>query len=183
MKRMFGEASRPFYDSALMMPLEKPPENDSREFMISHFLDAGLKLKAELANEIMAVSENIPYYLQEMASEVFEEVVLNERDEATADDVSAATKTIIARNAELYELRLSSFSDAKRAIVMALANGPISIFDEQCRRKYALPTGSTLHTALPEIVDSGVVERSEVGYRLADPFFARYLLTPPAKVF
>lgn len=183
MKRMFGDATKPFYNSAISMPLGKPPVNESRDFIESRFREAGINISGDSADEIIGLSENIPYYLQEVASEVFEEVLSAGRDEVLSDDLSGAAEIIVARNAELYEVRLESFSDAKRSIVFALAQGPIATFDESCRRRYSLPVGSTLHTALPELVDAGIVERSADGYRLADPFFARYLRTSPAKVF
>ena len=34
-----------------------------------------------------------------------------------------------------------------------------------------------------KLVEGGVVERNAAGYRLADPFFARYLNSSPMKIF
>ena len=176
MKRMFGDATRPFYESALPMPLKKPPEDESREFLVSRFVHAGLTLPSAVAERILEVSENIPYYLQAIASLTFETVVGASRTEVTAADVDEAVEGFVGMNAELYEERLSGFSDAKRALVEALAREPVAKFDESYRARYGLPVTSTLHTALGELVDAGIVDKSGGVVRLADPLFARHIL-------
>lgn len=175
MKRMFGDATRPFYNSALPMPLRKPPEAESLEFLTSRFRDAGIALSAELAEEILSTSENIPYYLQAIASLTFERTTDGKRTEVLPDDVSAAVDDFLGINAELYDERLCGLSDAKRALIEALAREPVAKFDEGYRQRHRLPVTSTLHTALGELVDTGLVDRTPEQIRLADPLFAHYI--------
>ena len=183
MKRMFGEPSRPFYQSAFPMPLGKPPREESLEFLVSRFADAGQTLGAAEAELIVDASANIPYYLQEVASETFENLPQDGGRPVARDDVEQAVAGIVARNSELYEVRLAGFSSARKALVSALSFGPIAVFDEACRRKFSLPVTSTLHTALKELVEDGVVESSPAGYCLGDPFLGRYLQTSPFRLF
>lgn len=185
MKRMFGDAARPFYNSACPMPLEKPPEAESLEFILSRFRDAGLEIADAEARAILTESQNVPYHLQELASGVFEQVTQDGRTSVTAADVACAIDEIVARNAELYDVRIGSFSGARYALACALAAEPTAVFDEGYRRRHSLPVSSTLHTALRELVEAGIVEggRERRLYRLADPFLGRYLLQPAAKVF
>lgn len=185
MKRMFGDAARPFYNSACPMPLEKPPEAESLEFLLSRFRDAGLELADAEARTILLESQNVPYHLQELASGVFEQVTQGGRTSVTAADVQCAIDEIVARNAELYDVRIGTFSDTKYALACALASEPTAVFDEGYRRRHSLPVSSTIHAALRELVETGIVDegRARKLYRLADPFFGRYLLQPSAKVF
>ena len=175
MKRMFGDATRPFYNSALPMPLRKPPEAESLEFLTSRFRDAGIVLSAELAQKILSTSENIPYYLHAIASLTFERTTDGNRTEVQSSDVSAAIEDFVGINAELYDERLSGLSDAKRVLIEALAREPIAKFDEDYRQRHRLPVTSTLHTALGELVDAGLVDRTPEQIRLADPLFAHYI--------
>ena len=175
MKRMFGDATRPFYNSALPMPLRKPPEEESLEFLASRFRDAGIVLPAKLAQEILSTSENIPYYLQAIASLAFERTTDSQRTEVLPADVSAAIEDFVGINAELYDERLSGLSDAKRALIEALARESVAKFDEDYRQRHRLPVTSTLHTALGELVDAGLVDRTPEQIRLADPLFAHYI--------
>lgn len=183
MKRMFGDATRPFYNSALPMPLPKPPEDESVEFLISRFRDAGLVLSPENAQSILAASENIPYYLQAIASLTFECATDKNHAEVQSSDISAAIEAFIGINAELYDERLHGLSDTKRALLEALAREPVAKFDEAYRNRHRLPVTSTLHTALGELVDAGLVDRTPTEVRLADPLFARSICGNSATVF
>ena len=183
MKHMFGESTRPFYNSAFPMPLGKPPVDDSMEFLISRFGEAGIALPVSLADAIVSASENIPYYLQAIASLTFEEVESARRNEVAADDVASAIDSFVCANAELFDERLRGLSNAKRSLVDALAEEPVSGFDEQYRKRHGLPVSSTLHTALKELVDDGIVETSSGKYRLSDPMFALYIRRAPARTF
>lgn len=175
MKRMFGDSTRPFYNSAFSMPLGKPPADESVEFLVSRFGNAGIDLASAMADAIVSVSENIPYYLQAVASLTFEEVLSGGRREVAEADVASAVDTLVGSNAELYDERLRNLSAAKRSIVDALAKEPTSLFDERYRMSHSLPVSSTLHTALKELVDDGIVESENDVYRLSDPMFVRYI--------
>jgi len=185
MKRMFGDATRPFYNSASVMPLAKPPLDESREFLLTRFRDAGIELgDVHLAN-ILRISQNIPYYLQELASGIFERVFQDRRSGVNDDDVTAAVDDIVARNSELYDVRIGTFSTAKYRLVRALAEEPTGTFDEAYRTRHGLSVTSTVHTALKELVGAGVVtdDRESKAYLLSDPFLGYYLMQSPAKVF
>ena len=56
-------------------------------------------------------------------------------------------------------------------------------FDEAYRNRHRLPVTSTLHTALCELVDAGLVDRTPTVVRLADPLFARSIRGNSATVF
>ena len=183
MKRMFGDSTRPFYNSAFPMPLGKPPADESVEFLVSRFRDAGIALGAEEADAILAASDNIPYYLQAIASLTFERVASRNGGEVEGADVAAAVDEFVGMNAELYEERLRGLSDAKRALVDALAAEPVAVFGEAYRRRHALPVSSTLHTAMNELVDGGIVETEGRTYRIADPMLVRYVRQSSVRLF
>lgn len=185
MKRMFGDATRPFYNSACVLPLDKPPAEESSEFVVSRFRDAGMELDGVCAERLLKMSRNIPYYLQELASGVFEVLARSNRTSVAETDVEQSAADIVRRNAELYELRMSSFSSAQDLVVRALAAEPKGVFDEVYRARHALPVSSTVRAAVKELVEQGVVidDRAQGAYELADPFFGRYVLESPATVF
>ena len=178
---MFADAARPFYNSAMPLPLGKPPADESREFMTSRFRDAGIDLGASEREGVLCASENIPYYLQELASAVFE-AVLPEKV-VTVDHLERAIEDIVAKNAELYAERMAGLSETKRFILLALADEPTATFSDGYRAAHALPVPSTLHTALKELLEEGIVSTDESGHRIADPFFVRYIRTSPARAF
>ena len=181
MKRMFADASRPFYNSATPLPLGKPPVAESREFLFTRFRDAGIELGVQELDRILEVSENIPYYLQELASAVFE--VASPGQAVSATHLNQAIEDIVSKNSELYAERLAGLSESKRAIILALATEPTAVFSDGYRVTHALPVSSTLHTALKELQEDGIVNTEADGHRLADPFFRLYVRESPARVF
>ena len=183
LKRMFGDHARPFYKSALPMPLGKPPEAESIAFIVSRFREEGLEIPETDAAEIVRISENIPYYLQATASLAYERVTEAQRRRVETADIEAAADELVSLNAGLYEEQMRNFSDAKCAVVRALANEPTTAFDEGYRARHALPTYSTVHSALKDLIDDGTVESDDAGYRLGDPMLARYVRQSPARIF
>ena len=183
LKRMFGDHARPFYKSALPMPLGKPPEAESVAFVVTRFREEGLEISETDAAEVVRVSENIPYYLQATASLTYERVTESQRTRIEPADVAAAADELVGLNAGLYEEQMRNFSDAKCALVRALAEEPTTAFDEGYRGRHALPTYSTVHSALKDLIDDGTVESDDAGYRLGDPMLARYVRQSPARIF
>ena len=183
LKRMFGDHARPFYKSALPMPLGKPPETESVGFIVARFGEEGLEISEEIAAEIVKVSENIPYYLQAMSSLAYERVTESRRKAVEPADIVAAADELVGLNVGLYEEQMRNFSDAKCALVRALAEEPTSAFDEAYRQRHSLPTYSTVHSALTDLIDDGTVDSGDAGYRLGDPMLARYVRQSPARLF
>jgi AAA+ ATPase superfamily predicted ATPase len=181
LKRMFGEKSRPFYKSAATIKLGKPPEDQSRAFVAERFSSCGIGIDATDVSRIVEASENIPYYLQELSSQVFDKVVTAGRDWVESADVDAAVDNLLEENADWYFEQLKALPLSQRVLVRALAAEPVREFPAEYRERHSLGVSSTVHTALLRLVDAGIVESDESGYCIGDPFFARAILMPPGK--
>ena len=177
LKRMFGEKSRPFYKSAATMRLEKPPEDESLAFVRSRFASRAIGIDEAAARRIVAETENVPYYLQELSSQVFDSVVAAGRDWVEDADIDAGIAGLLAENTDYYVEKLSTLSGVQRLLVAALAAEPVREFTEDYRMRHSLGGSSTVHTALKALIEKGVVESESEAYFIGDPFFARYIRT------
>ncbi len=182
LKRMFSEHSRPFYNSARIMYLEKPPEDESRKFVTDRFSSAGVRIGAEEVDKVLSLSQNIPYFIQALSSEVFESVIARGGRSVRPDDILAAADSLTEMKREQYETVVGELSSAQRSLLSALAASPTNRFDEAYRRKYGIGPSSTVHGALEKLVDKGHVEKTAHGYFVGDPFFARYLTALPYEI-
>jgi len=180
MKRMFGAAARPFYQSAFNMKIGKPPVEESAAFVTSRFADAGMALASEALDRILAVSENIPYYVQAVSGQVFTIVAGRADAHVSVTDVEAAVGRLVDAGSDFYAEIMRNLPPSQNAVVMALAEEPSGRFDEEYRRRHALPGLSTVHSALKGLVDRGLVESDATGYAVGDPVFVRYLQTVTA---
>jgi len=182
LERMFSDRARPFYNSALAMPLAKPPEEESREFVRSRFADAGVHIADAEVAAVLRVSDNVPYYLQAISSFVFEAVSQTGYDAVGEADVERAADDLVAVNANYYSTLIRGLSDSQKVLVLALAQEPTQEFDEDYRLRYELPASSTVHSALKELIKDAIVDNEGGRYRVGDPLFVRYLLTSPGRV-
>ena len=182
LKRMFSEHSRPFCNSARIMHLEKPPEDESRKFVTDRFSSAGVRIGAEEVDKVLSLSQNIPYFIQALSSEVFESVIARGGRSVRPDDILAAADSLTEMKREQYETVVGELSSAQRSLLSALAASPTNRFDEAYRRKYGIGPSSTVHGALEKLVDKGHVEKTAHGYFVGDPFFARYLTALPYEI-
>ena len=176
LKRMFGEKSRPFYKSAATIKLGKPPEDQSRAFVAERFASCGIGVDAAEISRIVEVSANIPYYLQELSSQVFDRVVSAGRDWVEPADVDGAIDDLLAENADWYFEQLKGLPPSQRILARALAAEPVREFLAEYRERHSLGVSSTVHTALVRLIDAGIVESDISGYHIGDPFFARAIL-------
>ena len=183
LRRMFGDRERPFYKSATTMKLEKPPEDESADFVKRRFASRSIGIDDDLARRIVRESENIPYYLQQLSSLVFESVIGREGDWVESKDVDEAIGGLLDENADYYSERLSALSAMQRVLLSALSREPVRIFTADYRARHSLGGSSTVNTALKAIVEGGLVESTEKGYFVGDPFFARYVRALPYEAY
>ena len=182
LKRMFGSHSRPFYNSARILHLDKPSEDESRVFVKSRFASVGIKAPDAQVERILKMTRNIPYYLQALSSEAYEVALARGGKSISAADVAAATASLGEMRREQYEMIMDGLSVAQRHLLCALAEFPVRRFDDRYRRRYGLGQSSTVHGALEKLVNKGHVEKTDEGYSVGDPFFARYLTAKPYEV-
>ena len=182
LKRMFSEHSRPFYNSARILHLEKPPEDESRRFVADRFASAGIRFGQDEVDSVLKLSQNIPYFIQALSSEVFEAVIARADRRVHPEDVAAAADSLTEMKREQYETIAGGLSATQRSVLSALAASPTNRFDAEYRRRYGIGPSSTVHGALEKLVDKGHVEKTAQGYFVGDPFFARYLTAMPYEV-
>ena len=179
LRRMFGDHARPFYRSASVLKLDKPPEAESLAFVRDRFAARGVGIDEAVAGELVRKTENIPYYIQQLGYFAFDAVVADEKDRIEKRHLDQAVDALLANDADYFSERLGAFSPSQRSLIAALAAEPVAEFVESYRRRHGLGVSATVHAALRVIVEAGVVEREGETYSLGDPFFARYVRTRP----
>ena len=174
LKRMFASASRPFYRSAQTFSLSLPPENESREFLVRQFASVGMMIGDEASTRIVALSGNVPYYLQALGSWTFRMVSERGGKSVRLTDVEEAFEQMFASERELFENLFRALPESQRLVVRAIAREPVSSFTEDYRTRHFLPTLSTVGTAARRLTADSRIDVLDGKYRLLDPLFAHY---------
>jgi hypothetical protein len=175
LRRMFTDHARPFYKSALTIPLGKPPFEESVAFVRDRFASAGLAISPEAAHHLVERIDNIPYYVQQLGFETFRILDDSGRPLADSSDVDAAFARLAGFNRDQYEQQMLAFSSAQKALLVALAREPAARFDDTYRTRHALGASSTVNSAKKKLLEGGFVEQLDGQCALADPFFAEFL--------
>ena len=175
LRRMFTERNRPFYKSAIAMMLDKPPFEESVDFVVSRFASGGVALSREVAAQLVLKIDNIPYYIQQLGFEVFRLVDDDGRKEVLQDDVVRAYRLLSGFNRDQYEQQMLSFSTAQKKLLVALAQERAREFDDSYRIRYRLGASSTVNSTKKKLMENGFIEMSDGKYCVADPFFAEFL--------
>jgi histone H3/H4 len=178
LKRMFTDAARPFYQSALIIEMDKPPRAESIAFLRNRFGQTGIKTDEDSLEAIADASENIPYYLQALAYEVFELADAAGRKAIVADDVATALSKCVRRMSGVFETAVEDLSGNQRTLLAAFACEPASKFDAAYRARHSLPTYTSIMSALKVLESKGLVTSQRKERRIANPFFAAWLREP-----
>ena len=93
----------------------------------------------------------------------------------TKNDVDWAVQRLVMAEGDYFEEVLHGLSSAQRQVLEAIAFEPTGRFDEKYRLRHSLPGLSTVHSSLDELVERGVLEKTDGGYSFGDPLFVRYI--------
>lgn len=178
-KRMFTDSARPFYQSALVLEIGKPPRGESVAFLDRQFRQCGIQPELTALEAAIDASENIPYYLQALAYEAFEIVDAEGRDRLLASDISSALGRAAGRMRGAFETETESLTLNQRTVLSALAQEPTASFDTAYRRRHDLPVYTSVLSALKVLVAKGIVEKDGKTHHVASPFLAFWLREPP----
>ena len=175
LERMFASPSRPFYNSAQKFMLSRPPVEESRRFVVERFKSVGIAMPDPLAERVVSLAGNVPYYVQAVSSWVYNAVAGGGSRTVRDAHIEEGFQSLYATETILMENVFTSHPESQRLLMRALAKEPASRFDEGYRDRHSLPSTSTVNTALRRLLKESVVESQDGVYALADPLLAYHL--------
>lgn len=169
---MFNDRKRPFFQSAVMLPLAPLKEKDLIPFLIENFGQEGRRCDKIVSHKIVKFAGYHPYYIQRLAFEVFE----ISGETVTGHDVDTGLEEVIQSEKFGYEAILQGLSQSQMKLLKALAEQPCaSMFSSRFVSRNALPIATVQH-AKKKLVEQDLIEKGSDGvWRVADPVFAIWL--------
>jgi hypothetical protein len=113
MERMLGP-KRPFYKAGPVMRLEKIPPDIFAPFIESRFAKTGIKPEAGLGAAIVELAGNMPYDVQRLAHESWDDARASAQKRIGVDDLHQTLHRLLAEQATMFESRLAE-ADARTA--------------------------------------------------------------------
>jgi hypothetical protein len=175
MERMIG-AKRPFYKAGPVMRLEKIPSDQFAAFIEARFARSGARPEAGLGAAVVELAGNLPYDVQRLAHETWDEVRGHGRRRATLDDLHQALKRLLAEQQMMFEAVWQRLTLAQRAVLRAvvLEEGR-ELLSADIRTRHRLGGPSTVQAALAALVRDDLIARDGRRYAVVDSLMREWV--------
>ena len=172
---MFSNKNRPFYNSAMTMNIGPLPYRETVEYLIGHFSDSNIALNEDNAAHIIDTAENIPYYIQFLASVIWQDVV-NTSKTIESELIDRNAEKILEMKQDYYFELFDRCTTYQKKLLRALAISGHNIYSNDYARKFRLSASSTTQKAMESLINDGIIDKQENHYLFNDPFFKRTIL-------
>jgi len=175
MERMLGR-NRPFYKAGPVMRLQKIPPDRFAEFIEARFRATGIKPAQGLGAAIVELAGNLPYDVQRLAHEAWDDVRAGGGRTAGPDDLHATLTRLLGEHQSLFEGMWQRLTLAQRAALRAavLEDGK-ELLSSDVRARYRLSGASTVQASLTALVREDILARQGNQYVVVDSLFREWI--------
>ncbi len=175
MERMLGP-KRPFYKAGPVMRLEKIPADEFAVAIDSRFRRSGMKPDEGLGDAIVDLAGNLPYDVQRLAHETWDEVRAAGGKRATLDHLHQALTRLLSEQETMFEALWQRLTLPQRAVLRAVVvEGGHSVLSEDVRTRHRLGGTSTIQAALTALVRDDVISRDGRRYTVVDSLLREWV--------
>ncbi len=175
MERML-ERSRPFYKAGPVMRLQKIPADRFAQFIEARFRTSGVRAVAGLGAAIVDLAGNLPYDVQRLAHEVWDDVRSGGRRTADLDDLHATLKRLLGEHQTLFEGMWQRLTLAQRgALRAAVLEDGRELLSADVRSRYRLSGASTVQASLAALMREDILAREGDRYAVVDSLFREWV--------
>jgi uncharacterized protein len=175
MERMLGR-SRPFYKAGPVMRLQRIPEDQFAAFIEARFRATGMKPAADLGLAIVELAGNLPYDVQRLAHETWDDVKAAGRKTVTLDDLHATLTRLLGEHETLFESLWQRLTLAQRgALRAAVLQDGRELLSADTRARHRLAGASTVQASLAALVREDILARDGQRYVVVDSLFREWV--------
>jgi hypothetical protein len=175
MEAMLGR-SRPFYKAGPVMRLEKIDASDFADFVEARFKATRIRPEPGLGSAIIELAGNLPYDVQRLAHELWDDARAEGRKNAGVEDLHRTLRRLLGEHDSLFETTWQRLTLAQRAALRAavLEEGR-ELLAADTRARYRLGGASTVQASLNALVRDDVLAREGTRYAMVDSLFREWV--------
>lgn len=175
MERMLGPR-RPFYKAGPVMRLEKIPADEFAPAIDERFAKSGFRPDEGLGAAIVDLAGNLPYDVQRLAHETWDQVRAAGKRRASVDDLHAALTRLLSEQNMMFEALWQRLTLAQRAALRAVVlEEGLELLSADVRTRHRLGGPSTVQAALLALVRDDVVCRENGQYVVVDSLLREWV--------
>lgn len=175
MGQMFTSPARPFYQSVALYNLSLLPEDKYTDFCIHLFEQNGKHLAPEVPHVLYQRFDGITYYMQRTMNELFSTTPSG--GTCSPQDIDGALNSIVASSAIIYEDLLYQLPEKQSLVLRAIARDgkAKNITSGKFVRRHGLLSTSSVKSAVPSLLEKGLITNELGVYQLYDKFLEMWL--------
>ena len=175
MEKMIGP-KRPFYKAGPVMRLQKIPGEVFAAFIESKFGKSGIRAEPGLGAAIVDLAGNLPYDVQRLAHETWDDVRASAGRKVTVDALHATLARLLAEQETMFEAVWQRLTLAQRAVFRAvvLQSGQ-GLLSADVRARYRLGGPSSIQASLAALLKQDLVLKEDSQYVVVDSLLREWI--------
>jgi hypothetical protein len=175
MERMLGPR-RPFYKAGPVMRLDKIDPTDFATFIDARFAGSGIRPEDGLGESIIELAANVPYDVQRLAHETWDDVKAMGRKTAGLDDLHATLMRLLGEQHTVFEESWQRLTLPQRAVLRALVlEEGKELMSADVRERHRLPGTSTVQAALAALLRQDIIMKDAGRYTAVDSLYREWV--------
>jgi hypothetical protein len=175
MERMLGP-KRPFYKAGPVMRLDKIPAEEFAAFIDDRFARSGLRPEPGLGAAIVELAGNLPYDVQRLAHETWDEIRGRGRRRATLEDLHLALRRLLSEQQTVFEAVWQRMTLGQRAVLRSVVvEDGRELLSADVRARHRLGGPSTVQAALGALLRDDVIARDGDRYTVVDSLLREWV--------
>ncbi len=168
---------RPFYKAGPVLRLGRIDPDVFAKFIENRFRKSGLAPEAGIGAAIVEVSGNLPYDVQRLAHETWDDTTALRRRRVGLDDVHATLRRLLAEQEVFFETIWQRLTLAQRAALRAVViERGAAILGGDVRSRHRLGGASSVQTSLAALQRLDVIAREDDGrYAVVDSLMREWV--------
>ena len=175
MERMIGPR-RPFYKAGPVMRLQKIPPDTFAGFIEARFTQTGIRPEPGLGHAIVDLAGNLPYDVQRLAHETWDDMRAAGGRRATLDDLHTTLARLLAEQDTMFEALWQRLTLAQRAALRAvvLQDGR-ELLAADTRARHRLGGPSSVQASLAALVKQDLLLKEDQRYVVVDSLLREWV--------
>jgi hypothetical protein len=175
MEKMIGPR-RPFYKAGPVMRLEKIPGDVFAEFIEERFTASGIKPEPGLGAAVVDLAGNLPYDVQRLAHETWDDVRATGVRRATLDHLHQTLGRLLSEQETMFEAVWQRLTLAQRAVLRAsVLQGGRELLSADTRARYRLGGPSSIQASLAALVKQDLLLKEGGRYVVVDSLLREWV--------
>ena len=175
-KQFFSERfiDRGFHHIGEIQKLNKISAQEMIDYMEKEFKKGGFTFKKDIFENVLLYTDNIPYYNQYLASQIWQ---LAKDLEKSIDEelIERAVNQILDNQSDYYYTLFDQLTTYQRSVLHAFLLEQENIYSKEYTQKYGLSSVFSTQRAMMRLIELEIIDKIEDKYVFSDPFFPRHL--------